>query len=68
MDKKSKYRERIPIAQWPELERKMAIVARMTSDPPPMIKQEEKTPLGLDEVDALTLFSESPTEKDVPIG
>lgn len=29
-----KFRERLPITQWPELERKMGIIARMTSDPP----------------------------------
>jgi hypothetical protein len=32
MNKKNEYRERIRIAQWPELERKMGIIARMTSD------------------------------------
>ena len=26
----------MPITQWPEIERKMGIIARMTSDPPPL--------------------------------
>lgn len=29
-----KQRERLPIIEWPDLERRMAIMARMTSDPP----------------------------------
>jgi hypothetical protein len=29
-----KFRERLPITEWPELERKMGIISRMTSDPP----------------------------------
>jgi len=32
MDKENKRRERIPIREWPEEERKMAIIARMTAD------------------------------------
>jgi hypothetical protein len=29
-----KFRERLPITEWPDLERKMGIISRMTSDPP----------------------------------
>jgi hypothetical protein len=29
-----KLRERLPITEWPEIERKMGIISRMTSDPP----------------------------------
>ena len=29
-----KLRERLPIIEWPDQERRMAIMARMTSDPP----------------------------------
>jgi hypothetical protein len=68
MDKKDKFRERTPIAQWPELERRMAIIARMTSDPPPSIQQHDDVPLMLEEVDTLSLYSENPTERDLPIG
>jgi hypothetical protein len=67
MDKKDKYRERIPIAQWPELDRKMAIIARMTSDPPINERQDEVLS-GIEEMDTLSLFSGDLTEKDVPIG
>lgn len=28
------FKERTRVADWPELERQMAIIARMTSDPP----------------------------------
>ncbi len=31
---KKELRERLPIAEWPELDRKIAIISRMTSDPP----------------------------------
>ncbi len=31
----------IPIAEWPELERKMGIISRMTSDPP--LKEKRRT-------------------------
>jgi hypothetical protein len=31
---KKEYRERLPITDWPELDRKIAIISRMTSDPP----------------------------------
>ena len=33
-DEKDRLRERRRLADWPELDRKMAIIARMTSDPP----------------------------------
>jgi len=32
---------RIPIAEWPELERKMGIISRMTRDPP--LKEKRRT-------------------------
>ena len=36
MEKEKEYRaNRIPIAEWPELERKMGIITRMTRDPYP---------------------------------
>ncbi len=31
---KEKLRERLPIIEWPDLERRMAIISRMTSEPP----------------------------------
>ncbi|MFX1559034.1 MAG: hypothetical protein ACFFBL_00425 [Promethearchaeota archaeon] len=31
---KEELRERLPIAEWPELDRRIAIISRMTSDPP----------------------------------
>lgn len=33
-NEKDRLRERRRLADWPELDRKMAIIARMTSDPP----------------------------------
>ncbi|MBN2230688.1 MAG: hypothetical protein JW779_13955 [Candidatus Thorarchaeota archaeon] len=41
MNRKNEYEERLPIAEWPEIERKMAIIARMTSDPPLVRTQED---------------------------
>jgi hypothetical protein len=67
MDKKDKFRERTPIAQWPELDRRMAIIARMTSDPPP-IQQQDNVPQMLEELDTLSLYSENQTERKLPIG
>jgi hypothetical protein len=64
MERKDAFRERLPIAQWPELERKMAIIARMTSDPPPATQQRNVQSI-LDETDTLSPFSDSPTEEDI---
>ncbi|MFW9789188.1 MAG: hypothetical protein ACFFE2_15975 [Candidatus Thorarchaeota archaeon] len=36
---KEEFRERLPIAEWPELDRKIAIISRMTSDPQPKSHQ-----------------------------
>jgi hypothetical protein len=36
-----KFRERLPITEWPDLERKMGIISRMTSDPPPDTESSE---------------------------
>jgi len=41
MEKKNEYRVNLPIAKWPELDRKMAIIARMTSDPPAIRLQKD---------------------------
>lgn len=40
---KEKLRERIPIIEWPDIERRMAIISRMTSEPPRRVSQEEVT-------------------------
>ncbi|TFG30134.1 hypothetical protein EU528_08695 [Candidatus Thorarchaeota archaeon] len=43
MKRKRKNIERIPIAEWPELERRMGIISRMTSDPPPQSGEDMAT-------------------------
>ena len=63
MNRKDKYRERLPIAEWPEVERKMAIIARMTSDPPPQERQEQLLELQ-DEADTLSPFSGESTQNE----
>ncbi|MFW9962466.1 MAG: hypothetical protein ACFFCX_02820 [Candidatus Sifarchaeia archaeon] len=40
---KEKLRERLPIIEWPDIERRMAIISRMTSEPPRRVSQEEVT-------------------------
>lgn len=63
MNRKNKYRERLPIAEWPEVERKMAIIARMTSEPP--LIQPEKDRIQLqDEVNALSQYSDGAKQKE----
>ena len=43
MEKEKEYVEkRIHIADWPDLERKMGVIARMTSDRPPQKKREQE--------------------------
>ena len=54
MEKKKEYVERIPIMEWPELDRKMAIVTRMTRDPP--LKQQQKGKIPESEEDMDTLY------------
>jgi hypothetical protein len=42
MEKEKEYIEkRIPIVEWPDLERKMGVIARMTSEPPHLQMNEE---------------------------
>ncbi|MFX1484726.1 MAG: hypothetical protein ACFFCP_16235 [Promethearchaeota archaeon] len=42
MAEEREYKEtRIHIAEWPDLERKMGIIARMTSDPPPLYTENQ---------------------------
>jgi len=53
-----KLRERIPIAEWPDLERRMAIISRMTSDPP--IKQlEDDVPVEMENISLHSRLSDS---------
>ncbi|MFX1483132.1 MAG: hypothetical protein ACFFCP_08080 [Promethearchaeota archaeon] len=43
MKKEKEYREkRIHIVDWPDIERRMGIVARMTSDPPLLQQDNEE--------------------------
>lgn len=63
MNKKNEYRERLPIMEWPELERKMGIIARMTSDPPPKQLNEELPELP-ETTDIFLVFSEKPTPSE----
>jgi hypothetical protein len=52
MEKEKEYIEkRIKIAEWPDLERKMGVIARMTSEPP--LLQMDK------EMDTIALHSKS---------
>ncbi|PNX50725.1 MAG: hypothetical protein BV458_12705 [Thermoplasmata archaeon M9B2D] len=63
MNKKNEYRERLPIVEWPELERKMGIIARMTSDPPFIQKQSE--PLEQQKViDPLLVFTRNFVQRE----
>lgn len=58
MNEKNEYRERLPIMEWPELERKMGIIARMTSDPPP-IQRQKKSIEHPEKIDPLLTFLEN---------
>ncbi|MFW9974562.1 MAG: hypothetical protein ACFFDQ_04820 [Candidatus Thorarchaeota archaeon] len=40
---KEKLRERLPIIEWPDIERRMAIISRMTSEPPRKVPQKDAT-------------------------
>jgi len=63
MKRKNEYRERLPIMEWPELERKMGIIARMTSDPPPIQKQ--KVNLEQPEIiDSILTFPENLAQRE----
>lgn len=50
---KEKLRERLPIIEWPDLERRMAIISRMTSEPPRRVREEETT----ERTDVAALYS-----------
>ncbi len=50
---KEKMRERLPIIEWPDLERRMAIISRMTSEPPRRVPEEETT----EKSDVVSLYS-----------
>jgi hypothetical protein len=63
MDEKNEYGERLPIMQWPELERKIGIIARMTSDPPPKQRQ-NKTLEQSEEIVPLLAFSENLAQRE----
>lgn len=70
MDEKEEFRERVPIAQWPELERKMGIISQMTSDPP-LTSQQEMEPSAIpDEFESVSLSSEesAKNERNIPLG
>jgi len=69
MNRKDKYRERLPINEWPDIERKMAIIARMTSDPPPL-KLKTEVPYLQEESDVVTYFSDGSVQsgRSTPIG
>jgi hypothetical protein len=54
-------RERLPISQWPDLERRMAIMSRMTSDPPPKLIQEDNSEL-IERVELVLPYSEDSEE------
>ncbi len=48
MEKEKEYVEkRIQIADWPDLERKMGVIARMTSEPPLLQINEEMDTISL---------------------
>ncbi|MDH4212397.1 MAG: hypothetical protein OEV85_00595 [Candidatus Thorarchaeota archaeon] len=66
MNKKNEYRERLPIAKWPELERKMGIIARMTSDPP-LKKLQKDTPELPETTDVFLTFLKSLTQSEKKI-
>nr|KXH71746.1 MAG: hypothetical protein AM325_02610 [Candidatus Thorarchaeota archaeon SMTZ1-45] len=42
---KEKLRERLPIIEWPDIERRMAIISRMTSEPPAKTQKKESPEL-----------------------
>jgi hypothetical protein len=54
-------RERLPISQWPDLERRMAIMSRMTSDPPLEPIQEDNSEL-IERVEHPLPYSEDSAE------
>jgi hypothetical protein len=53
-----KLRERVPIAEWPDLERKMAIISRMSSDPP-IKKLENDIPVEMENISLHSKLSDS---------
>jgi hypothetical protein len=56
MEKEKEYVEkRIPIVEWPDLERRMGVIARMTSEPRPLRTNED--------MDSISLQSENENRK-----
>ena len=58
---KEKLRERLPIIEWPDLERRMAIISRMTSDPP-IEQPKEEIPQETERADISTPYSGDSSE------
>lgn len=50
---KEKLRERLPIIEWPDIERRMAIISRMTSEPPRRVSPKETA----ERIDIAVLYS-----------